>query len=377
MRSFRAIGHTGGMSTELDLAWLDPSCRDLTRREADGLGSGLSRAMAQRLGVDVIIVRVAFVVLALSAGLGLALYGWGTLLTRGPQGSRPIDALLPSFRTWSLGSQKAAVIIMTLIFTFVVAASTPLPWGAGFLLLGAVIVVRRRALRGFRFPEPTGQELSVDAQLVAWRSRLEAAAGTTVHTVPELDLDSAPVVPTPALPRARRSWLAGLALLAAGGGVGAIAHFVAGFSDVVSLAAGVVAAGATAVVLALVMRTRRVPRLVLAALAVAVLSCGWLASQSGAGPAPDPGVLEISATATDETIDLGEADLTGVDEVVIRAVAADITVAVPGQVGELSSDLTLSSLAADPDVETDTGVTVLDRLVIDATASDVKVVRGE
>ena len=377
MRSFRAIGHTGGMSTELDLAWLDPSCRDLTRREADGLGSGLSRAMAQRLGVDVIIVRVAFVVLALSAGLGLALYGWGTLLTRGPQGSRPIDALLPSFRTWSLGSQKAAVIIMTLIFTFVVAASTPLPWGAGFLLLGAVIVVRRRALRGFRFPEPTGQELSVDAQLVAWRSRLEAAAGTAVHTVPELDLDSAPVVPTPALPRARRSWLAGLALLAAGGVVGAIAHFVAGFSDVVSLAAGVVAAGATAVVLALVMRTRRVPRLVLAALAVAVLSCGWLASQSGAGPAPDPGVLEISATATDETIDLGEADLTGVDEVVIRAVAADITVAVPGQVGELSSDLTLSSLAADPDVETDTGVTVLDRLVIDATASDVKVVRGE
>lgn len=377
MRSFRAIGHTGGMSTELDLAWLDPSCRDLTRREADGLGSGLSRAMAQRLGVDVIIVRVAFVVLALSAGLGLALYGWGTLLTRGPQGSRPIDALLPSFRTWSLGSQKAAVIIMTLIFTFVVAASTPLPWGAGFLLLGAVIVVRRRALRGFRFPEPTGQELSVDAQLVAWRSRLEAAAGTTVHTVPELDLDSAPVVPTPALPRARRSWLAGLALLAAGGVVGAIAHFVAGFSDVVSLAAGVVAAGATAVVLALVMRTRRVPRLVLAALAVAVLSCGWLASQSGAGPAPDPGVLEISATATDETIDLGEADLTGVDEVVIRAVAADITVAVPGQVGELSSDLTLSSLAADSDVETDTGVTVLDRLVIDATASDVKVVRGE
>ena len=180
MRSFRAIGHTGGMSTELDLAWLDPSCRDLTRRTADGLGSGLSRAMAQRLGVDVIIVRVAFVVLALSAGLGLALYGWGTLLTRGPQGSRPIDALLPSFRTWSLGSQKAAVIIMTLIFTFVVAASTPLPWGAGFLLLGAVIVVRRRALRGFRFPEPTGQELSVDAQLVAWRSRLEAAAGTTV-----------------------------------------------------------------------------------------------------------------------------------------------------------------------------------------------------
>ncbi|WGT46528.1 PspC domain-containing protein [Tessaracoccus lacteus] len=365
------------MSTELDLAWLDPSCRDLTRREADGLGSGLSRAMAQRLGVDVIIVRVAFVVLALSAGLGLALYGWGTLLTRGPQGSRPIDALLPSFRTWSLGSQKAAVIITTLIFTFVVAASTPLPWGAGFLLLGVVIVVRRWALRGVRSPEPTGQELSVDAQLVAWRSRLEAAAGTTVHTVPELDLDTAPVVPAPAPPRARRSWLAGLAVLAAGGGVGAIAHFVAGFSDAVSLAAGVVAAGATAVVLALVMRTRRVPRLVLAALAVAVLSCGWLASQSGAGPAPDPGVLEISATATDETIDLGEADLTGVDEVVIRAVAADITVAVPGPVGELSSDLTLSSLAADPDVETDTGVTVLDRLVIDATASDVKVVRGE
>ena len=78
----------GRMAPELDLAWLDPSLRGLTRRDASGLGSGLCRAIAERIGVDPVLVRVALIVLILSGGLGIGLYAWGTVLTRGPSGTR-------------------------------------------------------------------------------------------------------------------------------------------------------------------------------------------------------------------------------------------------------------------------------------------------
>ena len=67
------------MSTELDLGWLDPGLGALQRQES-GMGSGLCRAIATRMGIDVVLVRVAFALLALSGGLGVALYAWGTAL---------------------------------------------------------------------------------------------------------------------------------------------------------------------------------------------------------------------------------------------------------------------------------------------------------
>ena len=105
----------GRMAPELDLAWLDPSLRGLTRRDASGLGSGLCRAIAERIGVDPVLVRVALIVLILSGGLGIGLYAWGTVLTRGPSGTRPIDSVLPTFTTWSSLAQKAAVVVTVIL----------------------------------------------------------------------------------------------------------------------------------------------------------------------------------------------------------------------------------------------------------------------
>ena len=56
-------------STELDLAWVHPRLGGLARRDTTGLGSGLSRAVADRLGFDVALVRMAFIVLTFGAGL--------------------------------------------------------------------------------------------------------------------------------------------------------------------------------------------------------------------------------------------------------------------------------------------------------------------
>ena len=66
--------------------------------------------IAERIGVDPVLVRVALIVLILSGGLGIGLYAWGTVLTRGPSGTRPIDSVLPTFTTWSSLAQKAAVV---------------------------------------------------------------------------------------------------------------------------------------------------------------------------------------------------------------------------------------------------------------------------
>lgn len=150
-------GKTGHMSTELDLGWFDPNLGALQRREASGLSTGLSRAIAERLGVDVILVRVVFVVLTFCAGLGLALYGWGTVLTRGPQGVRPVDQFLPGFRGWSPFSQKTLVVVSTIAFIATIGSAFPLPWGAGLLVLIALAVLRRRthraaAQRGWQYP---------------------------------------------------------------------------------------------------------------------------------------------------------------------------------------------------------------------------------
>ncbi|MFD0867387.1 PspC domain-containing protein, partial [Tessaracoccus lubricantis] len=179
------------MTTELDLGWFDPSLRALQRREASGVSTGLSRAIAERLGVDVVIVRVVFIVLAFCAGLGLALYGWGTILTRGPQGTRPIDQVLPGFRDWSPLMQKLAVVISTIILVATLDAALPLPWGAGVLVLIALALVRRRARRAaaptqVHYPSPfspaaapsTMSPVDDHTLVETWRRHIGDAVGT-------------------------------------------------------------------------------------------------------------------------------------------------------------------------------------------------------
>ena len=87
------------------------------------MGSGLCAAIAARMGVDVVLVRVAFALLALSGGLGVALYAWGTALTRSPTGVRPMDALLPAFARWTPTAPKVVVNQVPTVVTRAVMGS--------------------------------------------------------------------------------------------------------------------------------------------------------------------------------------------------------------------------------------------------------------
>lgn len=354
-------GKTGHMSTELDLGWFDPNLGALQRREASGLSTGLSRAIAERLGVDVILVRVVFVVLTFCAGLGLALYGWGTVLTRGPQGVRPVDQFLPGFRGWSPFSQKTLVVVSTIAFIATIGSAFPLPWGAGLLVLIALAVLRRRthraaAQRGWQYPPPHPSALSpqpgtlppsqpapLDDQMLVeqWRRSLTEAVGThraavpTTHALPEVDLYSAEdegPLPRTLAPQAKAGWLGGLAVVAAM----ALTAFLTGelfsLGGTVALAATTAVGGLGAVVFALVARRRRIPRLVLAAVAASVVTTGWLAAQTPSMPLDTPGTHTVRVVAAEAVVDLREIDLTGINTVQVDAVLADVEVILPGPI---------------------------------------------
>lgn len=351
------------MSTELDLGWFDPQLGALQRPDATGLGTGLSRSIANRLGVDVVLVRVVFVVLAFCSGLGLALYGWGTVLTRGPQGTRPVDQFLPGFRTWSPFAQKVLVLATTIALIATIGAAFPLPWGAGVLVLIVLAVARRQAKKNAAppagwypppsapaapaaaGPQPAHAPLDDQTLVAQWRNSITEAVGTHIAAVPlpqlpEVDLYAPDEpAPRPAAPQAKPGWVGGLLVLGAMIAVTAIASGALGWSGVVSLAAATAAGGLATIVFALATRQRRIPRLILAALAVPIVATGWLATEVSAGAGPEPARTHtVRIVAEDTVVDLREMDLSGIDTVRIDALLSDVRVILPGPVESLSAN---------------------------------------
>lgn len=347
------------MTTELDLGWLEPSLGGLQRREASGLSTGLTRAIAERLGVDAVIVRVVFIVLAFCAGLGIALYAWGTGLTRGPRGTRPIDQVLPGFRSWSPRAQKAALVVSTIIFVAIFTPVFPLQWGAGVLVLLALLIWRRRAGRAGSFSPTYGAPvasaggmhtvdgLGDDALVEHWRHSISQAAGTPHNAIavpgllPEVDLynpDDAPQA-RPASPPLRSNWWAGASILAAMALVSSLSHWWLGLAGTETLAFTTAAGGALMVLWALLLRRRRVPRTALAAVAGAVVLSGWLAVQTNALPTTTaPETYTVRVVADDAVVDLTNMDLSGYSAVRVEALLANVEIILPTAPKSLSVD---------------------------------------
>lgn len=357
-------GKTGAMTTELDLAWFDPSLGGIQRRPASGVTTGLSHAIAERIGVDVVLVRVVFVVLALCSGLGIALYGWGTALTRGPQGTRPIDRVLPGFRTWPAALQKIAVVVATATLMAMVGSAFPLPWGPGVLVLIVLAFMRRRALRTTSavphqqpvhhpgYPAPAPGPLDDQSLIDLWRRSVTNAVGTQravvpARQLPEVDLyaeDEEPLDRESA-PEPKVSWWAGLGVLAAMLATAGVTGGLMGFSGMIALASATAVGGLGAVVFALTARNRRLPRFVLALVAVPVVATGWLAAQTSSASAPlQPDTYEVQVIAEDAVVDLRTHDLSGYDTVRVEAIASNVEVILPGPVQSISA---VQSWAAD------------------------------
>ena len=103
------------MERHVDLGMIDSRLHDLQRPRTYRYTSGLSQALADRLQIDVMLVRGAFVVLTLFSGLGLVIYAWATVLTRRPGQQSPMQRVLPQFGTWPLTFQGAIIALSSLL----------------------------------------------------------------------------------------------------------------------------------------------------------------------------------------------------------------------------------------------------------------------
>ena len=332
-------GKTGGMSTELDLTWLDPSLGALQRRER-GFGTGLCRAIADRLGIDVTLVRVAFVILGLSAGLGLGLYLWGTALTAGPDGRRPAETMFPGFLAWSPIGQKAFVLGSLIAVMALTSWITPLPWFAGVGLLIALVLWRNNRAPGGAATGATTTALELadndDELVAAWRSTIASAVGPARPSpLPEIDLYSPEPEPAPSpAPRPRSGWGIGLAILVLPSVAAAIAYAVFGLGPLHGLGTFTATAAVLTLGYSLMVRRRRVPRTVLALVALTTAGTGWLAVQAAAVPEPTPypEVMNIRVVGERTEIDLTAEDLEGIEEIRIQAIASELEVNLPAPV---------------------------------------------
>lgn len=372
------------MHKDLERSWLDESLQSVQRRDTSGFGSGLSRAIAQRIGVDVVIVRVAFVVLTFCSGLGLALYAWGTLLTEGPEGKHPVDGTIRSFRGWPSGAQLALIIGTTIGLVATVAATTSLPWGLAIIAVALMAWYLRRN-HALRLPsvggEPVAEPANEDELIDEWRRRMSAATGhhsDWVAPLPVIDLDAPIAVPEPTA-RPRTAWAASLLLIlvAAAAGAGSV---MVGLSAVTALAIGTLALGVGTVIFAAVSRAKRLPRPFLAAVLVPIVACGWLST--GADPLLETqAVTHTDAThavkyfATTTTLDLTDANLAEVDTVEIVAVASTVDVLLPGNPDSgIATTERFSTVHID---KAGTTVWAGKKVVVDATASSVTIRVGE
>lgn len=351
----RQVGKTGVMSKDLDLAWLNPSLASL-RREERGVVSGLSLAIAKRLRVDVILVRVAFIVLGLSAGLGVGLYFWASILSIGPSGRRPVERLLPGFLGWSEAAQKIFVVASLLFLLALTSAFTPLPWFAGVATLVIIAMVsrgRRDTVSSLPSPSAAPVARSDDDLVAAWRSDIARASGPLDRSVlPEVDLysDDAddPMPVAPPAPRPRPGWGIGLAIIVLPPLLGLAVFFSLDASPIMTLATVTGAGALLTLGYAVAVRRRRVPRPALVFVALSMIASGWLAAQAAVvEPAPaEPGVMSVRVVGERQTITLTEEDLRGVDTLRITAVGADVFVRLPGPVHDVSPERNVLSMVS-------------------------------
>jgi signal transduction histidine kinase len=169
-----------------------PLARDLDNRVVAGVCAGLGR----RMGVDPVILRVAFVVAAAAGGAGIVLYGLAWLLLPAERTGRAVTArVLPRGASWQVAAGVGLLVLALLLFLRELGLwfSDALVWPVVLAATGTALIWHRSTaarprtsrLRGLpRPPEPLtrgrvllGASLVVGAALLflVWTDALAAA----------------------------------------------------------------------------------------------------------------------------------------------------------------------------------------------------------
>lgn len=391
------------MNQALDLAVVDPRLRGLRRPVDTRVTSGLCRALAERFGIDPLVVRIAAIVLTFAAGLGLVLYAWGTLLTPRVGGTAPIQGLVPAFARWSRTTQLVVMAVSSLAVIIILSSTTGLSIGPAVLLVVLFLVARRKGRPpATRWAPPVWSPPPTSMPTVkappdtveAWRARVGAYAGrpeSAADPLPVVDLygpepaatkPSRPPLVRPAEARPPVTWFGGTAVVVLGLGAAAL-PVVLGLEPALlwSLAAATGVVGLSLLLWALLVRSRRLP----SALLVVALLCGAGTTAvsfdhlapSGRGYTSytavtgEPVTFPFTATS-DAVVDLRDTPLEVAAVVQIDATLSDVRVLLPGAPRHVQATERLADVVDDPRA-TGAGPAPASQLtlVINATMSQV------
>lgn len=142
----------------------------ITRPRSGAMIGGVAAGLARRWQIDPNLLRIAFAVLTVISGIGVAAYAVGWLiLPREGAVEAPIHRLVPFTRSWDKNALLAVLIAAAAVITLTVSGGSS---GFGLLLLAAVIwliVSNRKRQAGSPGPaEPTPYERAAEN----WRNRL-------------------------------------------------------------------------------------------------------------------------------------------------------------------------------------------------------------
>ena len=354
------------------------------RREPRGarLG-GVCQGLAARTGVDVRLIRVAAVVLALSGGIGAALYASGWLLT--PVTGRtevPLARALPPAQNWDAHTRLAITAVITAAVWLLVGSWTPFGLTPAVVIGVVLLINHRRRSRGIATPQlsPAVDDGSATftSAVSAWQQRLDDVAASGSPAGPESAGQAAtlppPIARTSPLdagmrlpaepvaeaalasrPRAgRRMVPVAILALALAAGVGS-RYLPMGLDPrhrlmvALALSLGVLGVGLVLAGLAGSRARSVMPVGVALCLALAALQSGlvnthltWTPSQAGSGSAQSP--ITYSGTRGRFTVSPADAGAT----IHVDAKASDVTIAVPDSMTAVVdysirySDLTLA-----------------------------------
>ena len=182
------------------------------RRTSQGavLG-GVCAGLARRWRLDPVVLRVAFVVLGLFSGLGLALYVGALLLVpKDGASDYPVRGMVPATRSWSEPAVIGAVVGLGVLIMVTLGGLSPIGLGPaiGLTLLWYFGWYRHRANHGSAPARPSveRQPSEFERAADAWRARVaehreqSATLTTPADTVAPLTFFGAPTPVAPAVP---------------------------------------------------------------------------------------------------------------------------------------------------------------------------------
>lgn len=214
-----------------------------TVRRKDRLVAGVCSGIGARYGVDPLLVRVAFVLLGLSMGIGLVLYAFCAMWMVEEGSDEPwIHQQVPSSVSWNWTGVMVGLVVASIITVSVTGSLSPFGPLPGLVLLGVWLWARRsrrRASAPLVQRQPAQAQYrpmtQFDAASMAWQSRLEAVylsdeplAPAPPSPLPVFDPYTEPSTVAAAVPARlrsakRSSWAATVVmLLAAAAAFGAV-----------------------------------------------------------------------------------------------------------------------------------------------------------